>query len=863
MNDAALGGELAQLTAEYQILGELGRGGSAVVYRGRDRGLGRDVAIKVVHPRPLSPDDDAVARLSREARTVAQLQHPNIVSVFAVRRLTGGGLALVMQLVPGRTLKAIVQQDGPLSIDRFERVLRDVASALAYAHARGVVHRDVKPENIFVDEETGRAMLSDFGIARSDEHDSMTLTGTAIGTPFYMSPEQIDGGTTDGRSDLYSLGLVCWEMLTGQRPWDGESLYNVIYKQKHEELAPIEALRSGVPPRLQYIVERMLQKNPAARWAGAEGMLAQLSHTVLPGDYSRWQATLRKRVERYRAAERDRERNENEALSTTGGIIATTMRFVRSATGGAARTSVPPIEPGLALSDTMAIRPDGSVAARAPAAVPVDVTESPVEPPRPAPRPPRAPAVARVSPRAVDAPTWARPRSSYAGRWALALGGVVFVGGVALVLAGDRIRALVADRDPASASIPRASAPATIEAQPGSGARAADGASPIASLSLDPGPSTADSRGPTRVVLALGGRHSCVVTADGGAQCWGANERGQLGDGSAQRRTGPVRVAAALHFFAIASGSSHSCGVTGTGDVYCWGNDASGQLGDATTIRRNAPVRVAGPGIYRSVRTGEAHTCAITVEGGLHCWGANAHGQLGDGTRQARSVPGAVAFPAGERIAQLTAGSAHTCALTTAGRALCWGSNASGQLGIEGAGDRTAPTPVAGDMRFTSIAAGQQHTCALTVDGQAWCWGSNTRGQLGIGSRASSSTPQRVKLDARAVAIASGATHSCALLADGSAFCWGSNGAGQLGTGTLGDGPIPMRVRVADPLSVVAAGATHTCAVTARGALLCWGGNAEGQLGDASRLSRSTPTPVVSPDSAASHAAAPSATAKH
>jgi hypothetical protein len=295
--------ELAELQDDYDIRGELGRGGAAVVYRAVDRALGRDVAIKVVHPRPTSPDDDPVARLAREARMVAQLQHPNIVAVYAVRRLRGGGLALIMQLVDGGTLKTAVQDGGPLPPDRAELLLRDVASALAYAHARGVIHRDVKPENIFLDEQSGMALLADFGIARSTASDSMTMTGIAVGTPFYMSPEQVDGGAVDGRSDLYSLGLATWEALTGHRPWDGETLYNVMHRQKFDELPPIEALRTGVPRRLQYVVERMLQKRPGARWAGAEGLISQLDHPVLPADFTRWQKALPARVERYRAAE--------------------------------------------------------------------------------------------------------------------------------------------------------------------------------------------------------------------------------------------------------------------------------------------------------------------------------------------------------------------------------------------------------------------------------------------------------------------------------------------------------------------------------------------------------------------------------
>ncbi len=252
--------EVSDLESDYEILGELGRGGSAIVFRARDRDLGREVAIKVVRPRHASGDDESLHRLAREARTVAGLQHPGIVTVHAVKRLHDGGLALVMQLVPGRTLKSMVVNDGALAPEMAERIIRDVAEALAYAHAHGVVHRDVKPENIFIDAATGRALLSDFGIAQSAEFDSrLTMTGTAIGTPAYMSPEQIDGKPTDARSDVYSLGLVAWEMLTGERPWEGETLYNVIYRQKHDELPPIDSLRPGVPPRLQSGADRERQ----------------------------------------------------------------------------------------------------------------------------------------------------------------------------------------------------------------------------------------------------------------------------------------------------------------------------------------------------------------------------------------------------------------------------------------------------------------------------------------------------------------------------------------------------------------------------------------------------------------------------
>jgi hypothetical protein len=315
---------LEELADEYVLLGELGRGGSAIVYLARDRSLLRDVAIKVVRPRFVGSADEAITRLEREARTVARLQHPGIVTVHAVRRLSDGGLALVMQLVPGRTLKQAIQDDGPFPAERAERVLRDIAEALAFAHAHGVVHRDVKPENVFLDATSGRALLSDFGIAHSEDFDSrLTMDGAAIGTPAYMAPEQIDGAPANARSDLYSLGLVGWEMLTGERPWDGDALYHVIYKQKHEQLTAIDSLRPGqVPPRLQYIVERMLQKKPAARWAGADGLLVALNAWVIPSDWAQWEASHKRR--------REREALEPRAkASGAGPVDAATIRFIR------------------------------------------------------------------------------------------------------------------------------------------------------------------------------------------------------------------------------------------------------------------------------------------------------------------------------------------------------------------------------------------------------------------------------------------------------------------------------------------------------------------------------------------------------
>src|SRR5215471_18958317 len=249
----------AALDARFEIIRELGRGGTALVYLAKERSTGDAVAIKLIRSRYLE-DGEAVARFEREAHFVAQLDHPNIVPVRSVLDLGALGLALVMEHIDGRTLRQISRAEGRSSPESTERVLRDIGGALGAAHDRGIVHRDVKPENIFIAVD-GRALLADFGLARSMTSDTqVTMDGIASGTPAYMAPEQIEGVELDPRVDVYSLGVVAREMLSGHRPWDGQSLYSVLYHQKHEILPDVRDLRDDVPEPLAAVIIRAIEK---------------------------------------------------------------------------------------------------------------------------------------------------------------------------------------------------------------------------------------------------------------------------------------------------------------------------------------------------------------------------------------------------------------------------------------------------------------------------------------------------------------------------------------------------------------------------------------------------------------------------
>ncbi|MBA3557242.1 MAG: protein kinase [Gemmatimonadaceae bacterium] len=253
----------------YDVGGELGRGGMAVVYRATDLRLRRDVAVKVLPP-DLAFRADVRARFMREAETSAQLNHPNIVPIYSVDE-RGGIAFFVMALVEGESVGQRIVREGRLGIDETRRILRDVADALAYAHSRGVVHRDIKPDNILLDRHGGRPMVTDFGIARAAEADSrLTVTGVAVGTPAYMSPEQATGERElDGRSDIYSLGIVAYHMLAGETPFKASNTPAMLMKHLSERPRPMREHRPEIPAELAMIIERSLSKRPADRWPDA------------------------------------------------------------------------------------------------------------------------------------------------------------------------------------------------------------------------------------------------------------------------------------------------------------------------------------------------------------------------------------------------------------------------------------------------------------------------------------------------------------------------------------------------------------------------------------------------------------------
>jgi len=659
MNNERVSPALSALEPSYEIIREIGRGGTSVVYLARERESDTDVAIKLIRSKYLA-DDEAMGRFAREARFLERLVHPNIVRVRAVVDLGEAGFAIVMAHVPGRTLKDLIRDEGRLTPERAERFTRDIARALGVAHSMGIVHRDVKPENVFVDADD-RPLLADFGLARSMTGDSqLTMAGVAIGTPAYMAPEQIEGASLDARGDVYSLGLVAWEMLTGHRPWEGESLYAVLYHQRYEQLPDVRDLRDDVPDPLGDAIAVAIEKNPAMRWQSASEMIEALDGA----------APLRRTTRR-------------PTLS------ADTVRFTRPVSG------TPRADAPLHVEPVVPRPPTPSAATAAPVA-PMHASVPFVEL-GPASLPPARGHEQFIGPGAfaslaaeADAQD-DEPTSPTKRRYILALGSVaalITLGFVAvnlqgrsdeshraptLVPSGFRINdslgktlpdarskaaaaksdadtspqpvapaASVASSEPSPPGLPetrKSPAPTrlpvaqqSIEAAKTAGrtqtgskanAKAADnGARKPAEKSADkttsdraasdrtasdkpqsPAPVVIPLLGlaPSRVTVAAGGLHSCMLNADGRAFCWGGNDRGQLGAGSANSVATPLAVAGDVRFTAIATGLSHSCAIARGGGAWCWGENERGQLGDRSTMAHQAPMRVADSRMFTSI----------------------------------------------------------------------------------------------------------------------------------------------------------------------------------------------------------------------------------------------------------------------
>jgi alpha-tubulin suppressor-like RCC1 family protein len=765
-------------------------------------------------------------------------------------------------------------------------VLDDIGSALLYAHRQKIVHRDIKPENIYLDESVEVARLADFGIARHWDKDAgITLPGMAIGTPTYMSPEQIDGAHLDGRSDIYSLGIVGYEMLTGQQPWAGENLYSIIYKQKREQLPPLDEVRPGLPAALQQAVEGALHKSPDDRWQAADQFLACLRGQTVEDVRSRHGV--------------DRASDASPGPPSPPTVV----------TGGEEEDPSTPAGP-VVDDDALTIKYRRPREDELEVAVAGEDVSSTVETEGPR---PIFEIEAETEP-GPEAPPWdgtdaeqQRPRGRIAALALLAFvsAGIGFVAFNAL--GGEDVvdpvptpgNGTVVGTVPDEPS-PDGSSPGDTDPDPASqpGLGLPDRLVPlVGTLTGAPGEATTE---PIRVqVLDSEGKPASVAVVEFRVESGGGAVSPQIADvdsdGIAQATwvlgsgAQPDRVTArtpglsdvdAVTFTARRGGAATAGGTTpegslppaGGGDVGTPSrlNVVSG-LGQQGTPgeQLSEPIRVQVLGSGGDPVTGvtvmftpdEGHGStsveAVSVdEQGVAetAWtlGPNAGPQrlrvqvAGQSIFSiAEATAAAAARPSLSPRATVVSGATHACSVSASGALSCWGGNTYGQLGDGGRTRRSTPTAVAGGLSFARIAAGFTATCGITTGGELYCWGRNEVGELGDGTTLARATPNRVAGNRSFVDVDVGLAHACARTASGQAFCWGRNDAGQLGNGgSSGDQTRPSPVGGGILFQSVSAGWNHTCG-TSRSGTYCWGANDRGQLGTGSGANAALPAEVA------------------
>ncbi|HEV2901962.1 MAG TPA: protein kinase, partial [Gaiellaceae bacterium] len=272
------------IAGRFELVELIGKGGMSSVYKAHDRLLERIVAIKILHPH-FTEDEEYVERFRREARSVAQLSHPNIVTVID-RGEDSGRQYIVFECVEGENLKQLVERTGPLPVRDALMLGLQMARALSFAHGRGLIHRDVKPQNVLLND-GGQAKMTDFGIAREVDVQGVTITGTVLGTSEYIAPEQARGQQVDAQTDVYSLGVVLFELLTGAVPYEGETFVTVALKHVNEPTPSVLERRPDVPPRVALAVERAMAKSPDERFASMDELVDELEACLAeldPGD---------------------------------------------------------------------------------------------------------------------------------------------------------------------------------------------------------------------------------------------------------------------------------------------------------------------------------------------------------------------------------------------------------------------------------------------------------------------------------------------------------------------------------------------------------------------------------------------------
>ena len=432
MSQARSAPDPAEIAGRYQVIERLGAGAFGTVYKAKDKILGRVLAIKTIRLEGLAAQGASLDELLRpvpaEAQVSAQLKHPNIVTIYDIGDADGLSY-LAMEFIDGVGLDRVIANEGKLPVERAALLAAQVADALDFAHRNFVVHRDVKPANIMI-EAGDRVKVTDFGIAKvTDSGDHLTMTGSLLGTPSYMSPEQARGTALDGRSDLFAVGAILYEMLTGQKAFRGDSITGLIFKIITEEPRPIEEIDPSMPDEMVRIIKRSLNKAPEIRYQSGRELADDLLKLTRAGS-----------MPTMRQSEIDTARGANATSAATLHGLGTLLSAPTAGAEGPTRVAPPPVRPTPRAPQAPAAGPTTLIPPPPRAAAPVAPTTLMPPPPRAAAPAPPAPAYAPApAPAPADRSFGAAPRPVSSSRTGMIL--ALVLGGGAVVLVGALLAA--------------------------------------------------------------------------------------------------------------------------------------------------------------------------------------------------------------------------------------------------------------------------------------------------------------------------------------------------------------------------------------------------------------------------------------
>lgn len=700
---------------DFRVVELLGRGAMGEVYRARDLTLDRDVALKVISQASDVPAD-AVDRFLREAQAVARFNHPNIVSIYAAGRHEGMPF-VALELVQGETLRERMDRN-PLSTDEVIEIARGVASGLAEAHRHGVIHRDLKPANVMLGRD-GRVRVLDFGLAvvvhadavpPSRDAGALVAQATSIsGTPRYMAPEQWKGDQLGGATDVWALGVMMFEMCSGEQPFVARSVDALMERVTKAEPAPLLSSVCKADPELVQLVAECLEHDLTKR-PTAKAVRARLTSL---GESKPMSTDRGKRAWAVGAA----------AVAILGGLGAV----------GLSRS--------LPETETSTTTPATSTTAQ-----PSASTGAPLVNPENA--------VKQVShgkqhacalTQAGTVKCWGNnllhqlgaPSPEFRLTPGAAVVGVANV--VQISAAGSYTCAIDTEaRVFCWGELPERGKSAPVEIAELKGA----------------------------IDIAAGPYHACAALQSGKVKCFGDNAEGNLGIGTLEGTSpAPAEVIGVSGAVEVATGEQHSCARHGDGRVWCWGGNLQGELGrDADGDSGDAKI-VSLEAKATQLAAGGANTCVVDDESRVRCWGEGMLFRTDGGAAK----PTAIGLPG--LATHVTVSPWFACAATKEKKVYCWGSPEGGQLGPTDDQDR-APKEIAGAEGADVVASGPGIACAI-IAGVAKCWGSAAHGRLGDGTTQSYPSPVTVPslTDATAIAINDG--YSCAIRRSGNVACWG------------------------------------------------------------------------------------------